>query len=64
MSLFEALANGPLMGGGEDAIERVKRLSGGDEVEIVQGISCTLSDLTPIREGRIQVNAQTVASSA
>jgi hypothetical protein len=45
--LNEAFANGPLMGGNEDAFERLERLTRGDEVDVIEGVSCLSSRSKP-----------------
>lgn len=39
-SLAEAFINGPLLGGGDDAFERISKLAGSDESEVVEGVTC------------------------
>ena len=39
-TLFEAFANGPLMGGGDDALTRLQRLYNSDEEDVIPGVSC------------------------
>lgn len=39
-TLQEAFINGPLMGGGDDAFERLIKLAKSDESDIVEGVSC------------------------
>lgn len=38
--LANEFQNGPLMGGGEDAFERLDKLQSGREEELVEGVTC------------------------
>lgn len=42
-TLAEAFINGPLLGGGDDAFERLVKLAKADTSDVVEGVSCTSS---------------------
>lgn len=39
-TLAEAIINGPLLGGEDDAFERISKIHKGDSSEVIEGVSC------------------------